>query len=247
MAFIHSILISLHIIIGGFALLVIWVPAFSRKGGRVHVLSGKIYLVAMYIVAVSAVISSLMVLWDPLAIRHAGVSFEESQAASLSARYRNASWFLLMLGVLVFASLRHGRLAIRERYQPGCMRQSSHQVLIALLGALGLLVGLTGLKGQQALLMIFAVVSILAAVSMWRDSRADMSKAAERIKAHIGGLIGSGIGAYTAFFAFGGSRFLSEWLPGQWQIVPWILPTIIGTMITIRAKRPYRKATRARL
>jgi hypothetical protein len=59
----------------------------------------------------------------------------------------------------------------------------------------------------------------------------------ELVVAHLNGLIGSGIGAYTAFFAFGGSRFLAELLPGQWQVIPWVLPTIIGVIAANRISR----------
>ena len=53
MLFIHSSLVTLHIIAGALALLLFWMPAIAKKGGRVHVLSGRAYAIAMYIVSVS--------------------------------------------------------------------------------------------------------------------------------------------------------------------------------------------------
>ena len=60
------------------------------------------------------------------------------------------------------------------------------------------------------------------------------------------GLIGTGIGAYTALFAFGGREFLSGLLTGQWQVLPWIAPAIIGTLATARLKRQYSEARATR-
>ena len=47
----------------------------------------------------------------------------------------------------------------------------------------------------------------------------------------------TGIAAYTAFFAFGGGTFLSAYLKGPLMAVPWILPSIIGTVIIVRMKK----------
>jgi len=51
-----------------------------------------------------------------------------------------------------------------------------------------------------------------------------------RLKMHIQGTIITGIAAYTAFAAFGGSRILMKvfQLDAQWMMVPWILPSILG-------------------
>jgi hypothetical protein len=93
---------------------------------------------------------------------------------------------------------------------------------------------------MQMLLMIFSGVGLYAAVGMLQDIRAAKQRKANLIKAHLGAVIGSGIGAYTAFFAFGGARFLGEVLTGQWQIVPWVLPTLIGFAAIRLWSRQYR-------
>ena len=57
---------------------------------------------------------------------------------------------------------------------------------------------------------------------------------------HLGNIIGAGIGAYTAFFAFGGRRFLAEIFAGQLQVVPWILPGVIGGIAIAYLSKRYR-------
>ena len=241
MTTLHSLLVTTHIAVGSLALLIFWVPALAKKGSPLHVRAGRVYVTAMYIVAVTAFFASIMVLVDPLGIRRPDDILDAAEAARLARRFRMFSLFLLMLSVLVFASLRHGIAALRERGQPGTLSRSSHRLLIAALGLLAIAVGTIGLYTMQLLLIIFGGISLSAAISMFRDTRKPNPRRGDLIIAHLGGLIGSGIGAYTAFFAFGGSRLLADVLTGQWQVVPWVLPSIIGTIAISRLQRPYQR------
>ena len=151
------------------------------------------------------------------------------------------SLFLLMLSVLVFASLRHGIRALRQKTEPGALRRPAHRTLIGALGALGVVVGILGIRSGVLLLTVFGAISIFGAISMFRDTLVERPDRKARMIAHFNGLIGSGIGVYTAFFAFGGSRLLGEILTGNWQVVPWILPAIIGTIVINRLERSYKR------
>ena len=87
--------------------------------------------------------------------------------------------------------------------------------------------------------MVFAAISMSASFNALRETRIARMTRNQRLRAHFGGLIGTGVGAYTAFFAFGGSRLLSDILSGQWQVIPWILPAVIGTIAIKRVERQY--------
>ena len=195
----------------------------------------------MYVVVATAFVASLIVLADPIGIRRPGESYGPAESAELAARFRMMSLFLLMLSVLVYTSLRHGILALRQKTEPGALRHAPHRLLIGALGALGAIVGILGLINTAVLLMIFGGISVAAAFSMRRDTLVEQPDRKARLVAHFNGLIGSGIGVYTAFFAFGGSRFLAEVLPGYWQVVPWVLPAIIGTIIINRLEKSYKR------
>lgn len=233
----HSFLVTSHIGVGALALLLFWVPAIARKGSPLHVGAGRIYVIAMYIVSVTAFVASIIVLADPLNIRRPGEVFDEIKANALAEQFRTFSLFLLMLSVLVFTSLRHGIAALHERRQPGTLIRPLHKGTILALGLLAVVVGGSGLVNQQLLLIIFGGIALVAAIGMWRDTRMTSPGRRDLVIAHFNGLIGSGIGAYTAFFAFGGSRFLGDLLQGQWQVVPWVMPAIIGTIVINRLRR----------
>lgn len=245
MSDLHHYLVVVHIAIGAVALVLFWVPVLTRKGSPLHRRVGRWYVTAMTLVSISAIASSLMVLADPIGIRQPDATLSAERIEELAMLYRSMSLFLLMLGVLVFVSLRHGIMALQARNQPDLLRQPAHRALIVLLGVLGLAVGIIGIVLSQLLLIIFAVISVTAAIGSWRDGGLNMSEHRNRIIAHLSSIIGTGIGAYTAFFAFGGARFLREWLPGQWQVIPWVLPAIIGTVFITRWKRQYQRPVSA--
>lgn len=239
MATIHGLLVQLHIAVGAVALILFWVPAATRKGSRLHVRAGRWYTYAMYAVCASALAASLLVLFDPLAVRQAGATFEAAEAERIAGLYRMFSLFLLMLSVLVFGSVRHGLAALRERRFAGALRTPGHRATILLLGLVAIPVGITGYANGQWLLVIFGVISLNAAYRMWRDLRIERPSRSELVVMHLRGLIGSGVGAYTAFFAFGGDRLLGGVLTGQWRIVPWILPAIVGSVVLQFLDRRY--------
>ncbi|WP_342748243.1 hypothetical protein [Desmospora activa] len=61
-----QLFLVLHIVAGFVALAVFAIPILSRKGGRVHVVTGWIYTWAMSVVAVSAwVMGIYRIGWDP--------------------------------------------------------------------------------------------------------------------------------------------------------------------------------------
>lgn len=244
---VHSLLVNAHIAVGGIALVLFWVPVLSKKGTRIHVRSGRYYAVAIYVVSITAFVASVLVLIDPIGIRRPGLEVGREEHAALAEQFRSASLFLLMLSVLVFTSIHHGLKALKERAQPGILRTPWHRGLIVTLGLLGAGVGLIGAQRGMFLLMIFGGISVIAAIGMIRESLPDRLNRSERLVAHLGGLIGSGIGAYTAFFAFGGSRLFAELLPGQWQVIAWVIAPIIGTIaisvLTRRYRRPRRSPT----
>ncbi len=241
MEFLHALLVNVHIAAGAIVLVLFWIPAFARKGSQLHVKVGKVYVALMHIVVATAFVASVIVLADPIGIRRPGESYGPAEAAELAARFQLMSLFLLMLSVLVFTSLRHGILALRQRIVPGLLARPSHRLLLGTLGVLGLIVGILGIARGAVLLIIFGGISLTAAFGMFRDTLVERPDRKARLVAHLNGLIGSGIGVYTAFFAFGGSRLLGEILTGYWQVVPWILPAIIGTIVINRLERSYKR------
>ena len=236
----HDLLLKLHIGIGLVAIVAFWLPILTRKGSRWHVRSGRLYTWSMYAVSASAFVMCLMVLVDPIGVVAPERNLDPEVAYRNAYRLRGFAAFLLMLSLLVFASARHGLLALRTTASPRILARPTHRALLATLGVVSVIVGYLGVTEGEVLLMVFAVLGTLGSFTMLRDSLRTQWTRRNAIMAHFDGLIGTGVGAYTAVFAFGGSRLMSEVLPGQWIVVAWVLPAIIGTIAISRLKKRYQ-------
>ena len=87
-------------------------------------------------------------------------------------------------------------------------------------------------------MMVFAPLGLMIA---WGQLRFIFAKEVEPkawLVEHLSGYIGTGIGAYTAFFAFGGRTLFSD--IGAWQYAFWILPGVIGNIAVVLLARKYR-------
>jgi hypothetical protein len=89
-------------------------------------------------------------------------------------------------------------------------------------------------RGLSILLLIFGCLGIFASIRYVRASQDQLMHQTNWLYDHLDGMIVSGIAAYTAFFAFGGSQLLSEFLPGPLMAIPWMLPTVIGRILIAR-------------
>lgn len=240
----HQIALYAHIAIGAVALIVFWVPIAARKGSPLHRRAGRYFLWGMTAVAVSGIALSSMSFIDPVGTRYGAEIVEMGQAFQLAANVREFSLFLLMLSVLVYTTANHATLVLKARDDRSLLRTPGHVTAMVATGLLGLVTGAVGFSvlgqsGRAYLLLIFAVIGVNGSIRMLRYTFKSAIAPREWLLEHISFAVGSGIAAYTAFAAFGGRALFSEFLTGQWQLVPWILPTIIGTAYARRASRPY--------
>ncbi len=246
MLWLHSNLVLLHIFVGAISLPLFWVPMLARKGSSLHRRAGRWFANAMYVVSITGLITSVMVLIDPLAIRDPEGLIAAEDIEQRLAIYRSSSLFLLMLSVLVFTSVRQGMLALKYKHDRDAFRRWSNVAQPLVLLTLAIVTGYVGIRDTRVLLMIFAALSVSASIGMLRYAFAREVTPRAWLIEHLNGMIGGGIGAYTAFFAFGGRRFFSELLPGYWQILPWVLPAVIGTIAISVYSRRYRRQIPAR-
>jgi len=101
-----------------------------------------------------------------------------------------------------------------------------------------------GITYGITLTCIFAPIALLNAIGIVRYVYQKNIVAGSWVTEHIGHIIGSGIGAYTAFFAFGG-RALFEGSPSL-QLVSWVLPALIGVPFSIWLSCKYKPKSSGR-
>ncbi len=198
----------------------------------------------MYVVSVSGMIMTTLVLSDPLGIRAFEQDLSAEHAQQLISQSRMTAGFLLMLSVLVFTNVRQSILVLKAKDNRNLLKSWDNLLVIAILGILGLVMGWIGIQQDAMLFKIFSALCVFISISSFRYIFKKKLKTREWVLAHLGNIIGAGIGTYTAFFAFGGRRLFAEILTGNMQIIPWILPGVIGITASVILTRKYEKQYR---
>jgi uncharacterized membrane protein len=234
----------MHVIIGSLALITFWLPLFTKKGSKNHKQFGKVFVYSMYVVAISGVIMTMLVLIDPIAVRFPDKVLTTEQIKNISYQNRVFSSFLFMLSILVFCSTRHAVTVLKVKADRNVLKTTSYLLPIVFLGFMGALMFWFGLKEDILLFNIFGGISFFVSLGMVRYIFKAVLKQREWLIEHLGSIFGAGIGVYTAFFAFGGSKIFSAFLAGNLQVVPWVVPSIIGLAASAYYSNKYRKQYR---
>ncbi|CAM4243190.1 hypothetical protein [Pseudoalteromonas byunsanensis] len=238
MEYIHKFAVYTHIILGSFALLLFWVPVIAKKGGGAHNRFGRYYNWAMYGTSILGVLACILVLADPLSAKPKGFADVQQQVQYIQ-QSRIFALFLLMLSLLVLASIYHGERVLKAKGNASLLRTPLHLSLLILLLVVATLSLLVGIQFSQTLLIVFAGVSLLVGTRMLRYvAQRNIAPRAWVIE-HMGAMLGSGIGVYTAFSAVGGRHVFSYILGEQAVFLSWILPSVIGVVAISWGRRHY--------
>ena len=221
----YSALLTAHIATGIFSLMLFWVPILSRKGGVNHRKIGNVYVKLMWIVVITAASMSLINLASGRIIQAIFLGF-------LSLLTAKPLW----LGISVLNKKRTTDSAFERQ-------EFILNTVLAIAGAAMIGYGIS-LSGQTValLMMAFGGLGMLGLPDVFRTLRQKESNT-DSLHSHIGDMIVSGIAAYTAFFAFGASQFTAAFISGTWVTIPWLAPTVIGSIGIFYARSRYgRKA-----
>lgn len=241
MLVIHTTLLYLHIALGAIALLLFWLPIIARKGGKLHISAGKAFYLIMLIVSGSGIIMSLIGLADPVGIYVNSKPLSSEQIEGMMRWRIPFTYFLLLLSLLTWVTVRHAIGVLRAKANRSMLRSWRYQGPVLLMFPSAVFVGIQGISIGMPLLIIFAAVSFFTAttISLY-VYRATVAPRAWIIE-HFGSIVGAGIAVYTAFFAAGGRRVLSQWLPGEWQLVSWLAAPVIGITILATLTGYYKR------
>jgi hypothetical protein len=240
----HTTLLYLHIVLGAIALVLYWMPIITRKGSKLHINAGKVFYYLMLIVSGSGIVLSLLGLCDPVGIYTAGKQMTAAQIERMLVWRIPLSQFLLLLSLLTWVTVRHAVGVLHAKNDRSMLRRWFYQGPVLVLFPTALYVAYQGLTVGMPLLIIFAVVSLVTASTISLYVYKKEIKPRAWIIEHFSSMVGSGIAVYTAFFAAGGRRMLSQWLPEQWQLVSWLAAPVIGVtamiLLTGYYKRKYK-------
>mgnify|MGYP000435942374 CR=1 FL=1 len=218
-----KILLFVHVVAGFSSLVLFWIPAFTKKGGRTHNITGRWYVRGMWTVLITAALLSI----KNFIMGNTEIAF---LLGFLTILTMNPLWF----GDTI---LKH-----KKGLSPTARKQYFYQNVVRFVASVGLTIyGVTvGVQNGGTLMIIFGIIG-MSNVGLVIKLFKNTYQSQPWIMEHLHGMIVSGIAAHTAFLAFGGRSLLGELLTGQWMIIPWVAPTVIG-LITIKLlKRKYAR------
>ena len=208
-----------HVVCGGTVLLLGLVQMFNRKGSANHLLIGKVYVVAMWWICLSALLL---------------ISFFRFNA------------FLMVIAVLTFYASFTGVRVLKRKVKGTEKWYDWAVAFITAFFGIGLVI--YGLHlfltrpGNEILAFLCTLFGLFTFLNAFRDLKFFLSKKDPEklwwLRQHIGAMGGSYIAAVTAFAVQNPDLFL----PGSsYQWLLWILPTIIGNPFIIRAIRKWTR------
>lgn len=255
---VHLILRYVHIGPAFVGLVLFWVPVFATKGGRLHVRAGWAFAGCAGIVGGTGLISSVWALLDM-------GSFAGPKLAEIPERDLPRA---LEVGRLLFAVLAYLSLWVVSQLWFGirvAQTRDRHEALRT-----PLLVGLHTATGLAALaLLVFGVQNVLlsspdellppgAASIYWIPVALGLNGPKELNETlgyilrrrsspmawwyvHMECMLTVGVAFHTAFAVFAVHGLFGLRLPGLWQFLPWLAPSMIGVAAIRLWVRVYRR------
>lgn len=213
----------LHIISGFTALLVFWIPIVTKKGRKLHIRSGWVFVMAMTSVAITAFFMGVYRLtWD------AG---SDPDAIPFS-------WFLLFIAILSGATASYGIRVLRFKRRTASHRQLIDLLFPTLLVIYSISISIYGWMIDFTLLKYFPVVGLFLGCTQLQYWLSKPKRKSHWVVEHIVGMLSCSIATVTAFTVFGAPRWLQVEVV---SLIVWFLPTIIFVPLIIGFSTYYAK------
>ncbi len=205
-------MITVHWGAGLLALLIVAVPLVAHKGGRIHRRAGWVYAASMAVVAVTG--------FGVAVYRVASVASAQGAFLAYIAWLTAAS---LWMGVRVVAvgPRKEAHVGLVDRAVPAGLA-------LAGLGMIG-----WAFLGGGVLPGVFGALGIVLGTNQLKVWRTAPFSRREVVVAHLGGMLGSAIAAFTAALVVNAGTLFPE-VPG---LVVWLAPTAVGTPMIVAWSR----------
>jgi hypothetical protein len=220
-----------HIAAGGLALILFWIPAIARKGGRLHIRAGWFYVACMSVVVVTALAMSGLAFAIPLAVRRIARPLSPSELSHFLRGQRVSATFLAYLAGVTLAAGWQGIWAVETKREPKAMRTPFSLALNVVVLLAGLTVLFLGIKYRSGPLIGLSPIGPFIAAGNLRYLLRGPQSRMHWWYEHLSSMIATGIAGYTAFLVFGGARLFPSVARSQLYTIFWILPVLIGVPV----------------
>ena len=200
-------LLAIHIAGGATALTSMFIPMVAKKGGTVHRRAGWVFVSAMTIVSVTALIL-------------AGARF----VTDPTPQGRSAGAFLSYVAILTGAGVSAGIRVLRAKRRTAPHRSAWDLGLPALLLTSAAAIAVYGVITGQPLFMAFSVIGLVNGTTQLAYWLRAPKHAMHWWFEHMGNMLGSCIAATTAFLVINAGRLGLE----SFSIAVWLAPSFLG-------------------
>ena len=232
-----------HITIGFVGLASYWIAVLAKKGSKPHIFAGRAFEWCGYYVATTALFSCARYLSQA---RHFAFVNRPDESAQELARVEFAQFLLTLLAFLAIVflvQLRNGVRVVRTRklgveaYQNWEAKlwlivQTLASLWLVSFGAYRLATGGSAIHWASVVVGAIPLTELKKELHFYRNPRE--LKMSWWYK-HMDCMLGCGVAFHTAALLFS-FRWLEKntgfALPGIWQVVPWIIPTVVGVPLS---------------
>lgn len=217
----YRTLVMAHALAGTVALLTFWSAALARKGGALHRGSGKLYLLAMLGVVLTAV---------PITV----VAF----ARGLDVTGTFLAYLVLITATVMWLGWR----AVRRKRDQAAFRDRAYLAVALLNLAASLAVFAAGWRASQPLLMGFSVVGAATGLQMLVRRARPLLSTRWWLKEHYSAMMGCGVATHVAFLSIGLGRIvqgLGLAPPSWYSMIAWFGPLLASVAAAAWLDRKY--------
>jgi hypothetical protein len=241
MANLYQWLRWVHIAAGSIALLLFWIPAIARKGGRTHIRAGWVYVACMSVVVVTAFAMSGLIFTIPLAVRRIAGPLSAAELADFLRGQRVAATFLAYTAGVTLATGWQGIWAVETKREPKAMRTAFSLALNAAVLLGGVTVFILGFTYRSGPLIALSPLGPFIGGGNLRYLLRGPQSRMHWLYKHLSSMIGTGIAGYTAFLVFGGAQLFPSVARSQLNTIFWVLPTLIGVPVIFMTVAYYQR------
>lgn len=211
----------LHAAVGTTALVTFWVSGMTKKGSPIHKASGKIYLLAMVGIILSAAPMAIYILMIGKPVIGA---------------------FLLYLLIITATSVWNSWRAIRDKRDWKRYTGPIYKVLMVLnlLGGLAIAgIGLFLAQQMQIVITSFSLIGLITAYQMYKFQRAAPTDPRWWMREHLTAMVGNGVATHIAFLQIGLPKILPMIAGPVMVNIAWMGPLLIAVVAGTYLSRKY--------
>ena len=184
-----------HVVAGGMALILFWIPVIAPKGGRAHVRVGWIYVFCMSVVVVTAFVMSALAFSVPLAIRQLTRPLSAAELSHFVSEQRVSATFLAYLAGVTLALGWQGIWAVETRRATKNLNMAFGLILNLAIVLGGLIVFVLGIKFRSGPLIGLSPLGPLLGGRNLRYLLSGPRSSMHWWYMHLGSMVGTGIAA----------------------------------------------------